>query len=644
MKLIQNMKIRRKLQVTGVLYLLLISIVIYFFISSNELIKRSSEQGQMLNALSSDIRRAELAVTDYVHQRISKDTLDKMLQQLESRLPDDSLKKNVSQVKGKTATFKEVRSRNQAIEGEITTLTEASLAASNDVIKKISDRLVGFDTRMGVSDMERAVIVGASMNTNANFRIRLLFGRLKQDIAVKDELIKFLDTLVTNVTKDIELLKGTSNEAAARQAKANNLQIKALVLEFIDNEHTLNALEHEINAGITAIAEGVEKVVDQSNENLFSTIKGYFSKIIGVILIASVLGILVNFFIAKNVSDSIQRLNEMVKDLADGEGELNKRIQVSSEDETGELARWINLFVEKLQMMLKEISADADSLKSASSDLTDISGQMSHGAQNASEKSNSVASAAEDMSSNMNSVAAASEEASANVSLVASSTEEMAVTVKEIAKSSEKARIITNDAVAKASGATSNINRLGDAADQISRFTEVITEISEQTNLLALNATIEAARAGEAGKGFAVVANEIKELARQTAQATSEIKSKIEGIQNSSTQTIDEITIISQVINEVDEIVSTIAAAVEEQAVSTEEIAGNVSQASLGINDVNENVAHSSSSSAKISEEIADVNQAARMLVGSSDKVSESAGALSSLAEKLHQNIGRFKL
>jgi methyl-accepting chemotaxis protein len=71
---------------------------------------------------------------------------------------------------------------------------------------------------------------------------------------------------------------------------------------------------------------------------------------------------------------------------------------------------------------------------------------------------------------------------------------------------------------------------------EISKVTETITEISEQTNLLALNATIEAARAGEAGKGFAVVANEIKELAKQTSDATQEIKRKIESVQASTTQ------------------------------------------------------------------------------------------------------------
>lgn len=114
-------------------------------------------------------------------------------------------------------------------------------------------------------------------------------------------------------------------------------------------------------------------------------------------------------------------------------------------------------------------------------------------------------------------------------------------TINEIAQNSEKARTITGESVRKAQGVSVQVDELGNTVQKIGKITEVISKISEQTNLLALNATIEAARAGEAGKGFAVVANEIKELARQTAEATQQIKGQIEGIQNSAAGTVSEI-------------------------------------------------------------------------------------------------------
>ncbi len=175
-------------------------------------------------------------------------------------------------------------------------------------------------------------------------------------------------------------------------------------------------------------------------------------------------------------------------------------------------------------------------------------------------------------------------------------------------------------------------------------MTEVITEISEQTNLLALNATIEAARAGEAGKGFAVVANEIKELAKLTAESTAEIKSKIDGIQSSAEGTVNQILQISKVINDVSDIVSTIATAVEEQSVTTKEIANNVVQVSEGVQEVTENVAQTSQVSVEVAKDIAEVNQAAHEMADNSSQVNDSSEELSGLAEQLLEAVGKFKV
>ena len=134
------------------------------------------------------------------------------------------------------------------------------------------------------------------------------------------------------------------------------------------------------------------------------------------------------------------------------------------------------------------------------------------------------------------------------------------------------------------------MQKLGQAAQEIGQVTETITNISAQTNLLALNATIEAARAGTAGKGFAVVANEIKELARQTAEATEDIKARIAGIQDSTGTAISDIGQITTVIKDVGGIVASIAAAIEEQATVTKDVAGNIAQASTGVRDANQHV------------------------------------------------------
>jgi len=411
----------------------------------------------------------------------------------------------------------------------------------------------------------------------------------------------------------------------------------------------------DITVGGTSYFQGVLPVY--SGKGILGAIVSVYSKevaesntwqMVKLLMLVSLICILIflplAFLFAKSLSRPILKVVEGLKDIAEGEGDLTIRLEVNSKDEVGELAKWFNIFMEKLQGIVKEIAENAETLNISSNDLLNLSGEMSEGAENMSRRSETVATAAEEMSSNMNSVAAAMEEAATNMNMVATSTEEMTSTVNEIAHNSEKASAITSEAVTQAESASERVAELGNAAQDIGKVTEAITEISEQTNLLALNATIEAARAGEAGKGFAVVANEIKELARQTAEATQEIKAKIEGIQGSTSGTVKEIGEISKVINDMNEIVSTIAASVEEQSVTTKEIANNVSQASQGIQEVNENVAQSSVVSGEIAKDISNVNQESKEMSNGSSQVKVSASDLSRLAEELKTLVGRFKV
>ena len=361
----------------------------------------------------------------------------------------------------------------------------------------------------------------------------------------------------------------------------------------------------------------------------------------GVVIIATILtSLITRRFIIKPIKDTVL----MIKDMAEGGGDLTRRLKIQSQDEIGDLVNWFNLFLEKLQSMIRSIVGNAGKLNKASSELSSLSNQMSEGANQMSVKSNSVASSSEHMSSNMDSVAAAMEQSSTNISIIASSAEEMTSTINEIAQNSEKARAITDESVNKAKSVSVQVDELGRAAQEIGKVTETISEISEQTNLLALNATIEAARAGEAGKGFAVVANEIKELAKQTAEATEQIKRQISGIQNSTKGTVTEIGEILKVINDVNEIVSTIATAVEEQSVTTNEIAGNVAQASLGIEEVNTKVSESSAVSREIANDVTEVNQSSAEMTNSSAQVNMSAGELKNLAQELNDMVNKFKV
>ena len=390
-----------------------------------------------------------------------------------------------------------------------------------------------------------------------------------------------------------------------------------------------------------ALAMARDQATKTMSDIKTSALKNSLLSLVGIVLVIVVaIYLLVNRLIAR----PLKNITGMVKDIAEGEGDLTARIDINTKDEIGELATCFNAFMENLQALIKDIAGNAETLSTSSSALSSLSEEMKAGANSASDKSNTVAAAAEEINSTMSSVASATEEATTNISIIVTSTEQMTGTINEIAQNTEKTHIITKQAVSQAKSASDKVNELGRVAKEIGKVTETITEISGQTNLLALNATIEAARAGDAGKGFAVVATEIKELAKQTARATDEIKGKIKGVQDTTTGTVFEIQEISKVINEINDTVSMIAAAVEEQSVTTKDIAENVSQTSQGIEETAKNVGHASSAVGEIAKDISDVNQSTNDISESSLRVNTNASELTKLAGQLKEMVGKFKV
>lgn len=324
--------------------------------------------------------------------------------------------------------------------------------------------------------------------------------------------------------------------------------------------------------------------------------------------------------------------------------DLTVRLSLNRSDELGILAGCFDQFISSLNDIILDIGSKTETVTAASSEVFMASERMNEESLDLSSRSGSVAAAAEEMNSSMHTVAAASEEASTNISIVADAAGLMQSNISGIARNCDQARQISSNAKNKTDAATQNVALLGGAAREISKVTEVITDIAEQTNLLALNATIEAARAGEAGKGFAVVAGEIKNLASQTAQATESIRSKIEGIQKSAHETVQEVGTISEVISSVDHIVNQIAKAIEDQSRTATEVAGNIEQASIGISEVNGNVAQISQVASEIAKDIADVDAIASEMSQRSGNLTQGAKDLDQLSLSLRKMISIFRV
>ncbi len=411
------------------------------------------------------------------------------------------------------------------------------------------------------------------------------------------------------------------------------------------NDIIANTLD-KIGPQVAQAVEEVKLSVKKEQDILGPIVQAKSQNAIRITMIVSAIailaGIIFGIVLTRSITGPVQKVVDFVETVA--KGDFTKALDVDQQDEVGKMSLSLGKTVTDLGVMIKEIITGVSTLSASSTELAAISTQLSSTSETASDRANNVASASEQMSVNMSSVSAAMEQSASNVGMVATSAEEMSATVQEIAQNAARAKTISEGAVTQSQQTSDKMNELGEAANKIGKVTEAITEISEQTNLLALNATIEAARAGEAGKGFAVVANEIKDLAKQTAEATVDIKSQIAEMQGTTSSTIEDIQTISGVINDINDVITTIATAVEEQSAATSEISENVAQAASGIGEVNENVAQSTVAIQDVSRDINEISAGSNEINSSSQNVNISANELSKLAEQLNSLVARFKV
>ena len=323
----------------------------------------------------------------------------------------------------------------------------------------------------------------------------------------------------------------------------------------------------------------------------------------------------VAYYTARSITRPLQETVALLRDIADGEGDLTRRANQTTGDELGEMAKWFNTFIMKLEGLIAHVAKSSQGVAGSTENLFGVSHEMG--------------ASAEETATQANVVAAAAEEVTRNLQTVAAATEEMTASIGEISKNASAAAGVAGRAVESMGAANIAMNHLGKSSAEISEVVKTINSIAQQTKLLALNATIEAARAGAAGKGFAVVANEVKELANETAKATEQIGQKIQAIRDGTDQAVEAITQIGGIIAQMHDISTTIASAVEEQTATTKEIARNVAEAAIGESQVSEN--------------ITSVAQAAKSTSSGAQTTQAAAGLLAGMAAELQSIVGQFK-
>lgn len=424
----------------------------------------------------------------------------------------------------------------------------------------------------------------------------------------------------------IEQLQGQGATSAEIFTKINIDDAPALAgVKTLKNEiaKLTNASAQDVNDSVSEVSIFVNTVT-----------------IIVTILLAFLVAALF-WFTRNQLGKPLAKMTDAMGDLADGN--LDTEIPaLNRSDEIGDMAQTVQVFKDNMirtrDMTEQQRSEEAEKEKirlamnkmteKFDSEITTVIGDVDTASSAMRTTAEGMSLTAEHTSERAGAATDAATNASSNVETIATATEELSASIQEIARQVEQSSTIAGQAVTEAERTNSQISGLVDAAQKIGEVVELISDIADQTNLLALNATIEAARAGEAGKGFAVVASEVKNLANQTAKATEEIGTQIDAIQAETENSVTAIQGIGTTINQVNEIASAIATAVEQQGAATQEIARNAQEASSGTRQANTN--------------IADVNTAAMETGDAANNVLGAAGKLTESSSELQERVVAF--
>ncbi|MBH3388394.1 methyl-accepting chemotaxis protein [Pseudomonas putida] len=327
--------------------------------------------------------------------------------------------------------------------------------------------------------------------------------------------------------------------------------------------------------------------------------------LIAVAVIAGLLGLLIPVLMSP-----LTTMGRAMRDIAEGEGDLTRRLTVQNKDEFGELATSFNRFVERIHASISEVSSATRLVHDLSEKVVSASNASISGSEEQSMRTNSVAAA-------INELGAATQEIARNAadaSQHASGASEQAHGGREVVEEAISAMTALSQRISES---CAQIETLNASTDEIGKILDVIKGISQQTNLLALNAAIEAARAGEAGRGFAVVADEVRNLAHRTQESAEEIHRMITSLQVgsreavhtmntsqvSSEQTVQvanqagvRLASVTQRIGEIDGMNQSVATATEEQTAVVESLNLDITQINAlnqqGVENLNDTLRH----------------------------------------------------
>jgi methyl-accepting chemotaxis protein len=346
--------------------------------------------------------------------------------------------------------------------------------------------------------------------------------------------------------------------------------------------------------------------------------------------VALALAVVMTIVITRQISRPIRAMVERIADIAQGEGDLTRRIELTRRDELGELGTWFNRFVEKVHDTVSKVAGATHEVASAAAQIAASNEQMVQSVQRQGAQVNEVTAAVQQITQSVSDVARQGAQASTSAGDATQCAQEGGQVVQKTVSGIQS----IHESVA---GGAASVRTLGSRSEQIGRIIEVINDIADQTNLLALNAAIEAARAGEAGRGFAVVADEVRKLADRTTKATDEIASSIQAIQGETAQAVERMEAGSRLVEEGVTRAAQAGKSLEQIVASTQSVCGMIQSIAAAAEE-------QSAAAEEVSRAMDSIRSETHATEQGTQQAALAASQLSQKAEQLQRLVGQFKV